>query len=562
MIKLNQQHPILWLYLFFGYFSIPYQILIYFSGMSGFTGLRQAILMSVIWLVPVLIWPNKAKILALVIGIILWVPAIIAFSYWLIYGQDFSQSVIFIIFETNIAEGTEFILSYIQFWHVAALIVFTLIPVYLWRAIPVLSLSTQVRYLFMAVFMLIVTWPVADDLVIQGSGYERTKSHLFKHLEPASPWNLAVGYARYREQLQDMALLLENNKQLAPLKSFSSIAEYNPDTLVLVIGESTNSQRMNLYGYDRDTTPRLNELGDELLRFNDVVSARPYTIESLQQALSFADSKNPDDFFTKPTLLNIIKQAGYHITWITNQQTQTKRNTMLTMLSQLADKQIYLNNNRAQNASQYDDVVINPFMEVLQQHSDGKQMIIVHLLGTHRQYRFRYPEVANYFTDNDHVPSWVDDSLLEVYNSYDNAVRYNDYVVATLIERLKETSKKSLFMYFSDHGEEVYDEPSSTFSGRDESKPTPAMYTVPFIVWSSPEFNKARQTNAWKTYLDRPFSLASFIHTLPDMIGLNFDGLERANSLVSDQFIAQPRWIGDPHSPKLLRDFDVINKSH
>jgi len=486
----------------------------------------------------------------------------IAFSYWLIYGQDFSQSVIFIIFETNIAEGTEFILSYLQFWHVAALMVFTLIPILLWRAIPVVSLSDRVRYPYIAAFMLILAWPVADDFVVKDSGYVRTKSHLFKHLEPASPWNLAVGYARYREQLQDMAVLLEKNKQIEPLKSFSSISEYSPDTLVLVIGESTNSQRMGLYGYARDTTPHLNAMEDELLRFSDVVSARPYTIESLQQALSFADSKNPDDFFTKPTLLNIIKQAGYHITWITNQQTQTKRNTMLTMLSQLADKQIYLNNNRAQNASQYDDVVIAPFKKALQQNSGEKQMIIVHLLGTHRVYDYRYPKSTTYFKDNDKAPTWIDDALLDVYNSYDNAIRYNDYVIATLIEQLKERSKKSLFVYFSDHGEEVYDEPDSQFSGRDESKPTPAMYTVPFIVWSSPEFNKARKTSTWQAYLDRPFSLAAFIHTLPDMIGITFDGLNHSKSLVSDTFIAQPRWIGDPNSPKALRDFDLLKTKY
>jgi heptose-I-phosphate ethanolaminephosphotransferase len=38
----------------------------------------------------------------------------------------------------------------------------------------------------------------------------------------------------------------------------------------------------------------------------------------------------------------------------------TKRNTMLTTFSQQTDEQVYLNNQRNQNASQYDDVVLAP----------------------------------------------------------------------------------------------------------------------------------------------------------------------------------------------------------
>ncbi|HAX1800310.1 TPA: sulfatase-like hydrolase/transferase, partial [Escherichia coli] len=102
-------------------------------------------------------------------------------------------------------------------------------------------------------------------------------------------------------------------------------------TLVLVIGESTQRGRMSLYGYLRKTTPELDALhktDPNLIVFRDVVTSRPYTIEALQQALTFADEMNPELYLTQPSLMNIMKQAGYKIFWITNQQTITARNTM------------------------------------------------------------------------------------------------------------------------------------------------------------------------------------------------------------------------------------------
>ncbi|MCV5768005.1 phosphoethanolamine transferase CptA, partial [Escherichia coli] len=80
---------------------------------------------------------------------------------------------------------------------------------------------------------------------------------------------------------------------------------------------------------------------------------------------TFADEMNPELYLTQPSLMNIMKQAGYKIFWITNQQTITARNTMLTLFSQQADKQYYMNQQRTQSAREYDTNVLQPFREVL-----------------------------------------------------------------------------------------------------------------------------------------------------------------------------------------------------
>ncbi len=92
----------------------------------------------------------------------------------------------------------------------------------------------------------------------------------------------------------------------------------------------------------------------------------------------------------------MMKQAGYKTFWITNQQTMTKRNTMLTTFSEQADEQVYLNNNRNQNAAQYDGDVIEPFNKALSDPAQRK-LIVVHLLGTHMSYQYRYPPTFDKF---------------------------------------------------------------------------------------------------------------------------------------------------------------------
>ncbi|MDI8799754.1 hypothetical protein MJM59_27675, partial [Salmonella enterica subsp. enterica serovar Montevideo] len=44
------------------------------------------------------------RVIAAVIGVVLWAASLAALSYYVIYGQEFSQSVLFVMFETNANE--------------------------------------------------------------------------------------------------------------------------------------------------------------------------------------------------------------------------------------------------------------------------------------------------------------------------------------------------------------------------------------------------------------------------------------------------------------------------
>lgn len=538
--------------LFFFYFSAVYQTLCFAFNVSGFIGLRESFYASFLWLVPVLLFQKYSKRLALIIGVISWIGSLPSLFYFFIYKQEFSQSVIYIIFESNIVESNEFLHTYFSWWMIPAFIVYSVIPYFFWKRLDNINLVISKKLILVPLFLFISTASFAKGYIFGTSKFDNSVNRQMTRMQSATPWNIVFGYINYKKVLDDMEELLAKNSTLPPVENLKDSSS-NVNTIVLVIGESTNRNRMSLYGYERDTTPRLNKMKDDLVVFKNVYSPRPYTIEVLQQALTFADEKHPNMYLKKVNLLNIMKQAGYETYWITNQQTQTKRNTMLTTFSKMVDHQVYLNNNRRQNSSSYDEVVLKPFNDVLNDKEVKKKFIVVHLLGTHSRYDYRYPEKFAKFSGLK-VSDKLDEKKTETYNNYDNAVYYNDYVVSNLINDVKKLDTSASLLYLSDHGEEVYDDVNKLKMGRNEYAPTDSMYTVPFIIYGNKKYRETNDYNKMKALTNRYFSSSDLIYTFSDFAKLRYDSLDLSRSILSEDFVQRPIYIGDPENKKPLRN--------
>lgn len=550
-----------WVLIYFWYFSSVLQIIILASGYSGTNGLRDSLLYSSLWLIPVLLFPGKTRLIAGIIGVVLWAVSICALAYYVIYGQEFSQSVLFVMFESNAGEAGEYFSQYFSMKLLLILLAYTAGAILLWTRLRPVTLSAPWRYGISALVLVgLIVYPLACDLLIKHRTPAKAVSSLTSRMEPAAPWQMIIGYTQYRTQLNSLQGILDKNRKLPPLANLKDSSGDAPRTLVLVIGESTQRGRMSLYGYSRDTTPELKALRDSdpnLTVFNNVVTSRPYTIEILQQALTFANEQHPDLYLTKPSLMNMMKQAGYKTFWITNQQTMTGRNTMLTVFSKQTDVQHYMNQQRTQSAREYDTNVLAPFKAVLADPAP-KKFIIVHLLGTHLKYKFRYPENWGKFDgQKDGVPPGLSEEQREAYNDYDNANLFNDHVVATLFRDFKATDPNGFMLYFSDHGEEVYDTPPHNIQGRNEAQPTRHMYTIPFIVWTSPAWQAAHPRDL-RPDVDRKYSSAELIHTWSDLAGLRYDDFDPTRSLVNPAFKETTRWIGNPYKKNALHDYDAL----
>lgn len=544
---------VLQLYLLFFYFSGLTHILMQLTGTTIFVSLRQAIYMSLLWLIPVLLLPKYTKPISAVISVVLWATSLISLGYFCIYGSEFSQSIFFIIFDSNTTEASEYLSNYFKWWMPLVFLAHTLVGYYLWRQVkPVVLSKTSLVIVISGILALLFLMPIAKEMA-KKQPLDLIVYNLERRMQPAQPWALVIGYKHYLALLKTTEAMLEKNAKIPPLTNLTNAYQENPTTLVLVIGESTSRLHMGIYGYPRNTTPKLNALKDELAIFTKVLSSRSSTIESLTNVLTFADLEHPNLYQEKPSLMNMMKQAGYKTYWITNQQTISQRNTMLTNFSKQMDEQIYLNNTLNQNSKSYDAQVLAPFSKAVNDPAPFK-FIVVHLLGTHMKYNYRYPESFDVFKSNNDLPSYLDDAhKVEMTNTYDNAVLYNDFVVASLIETLKAKQNRSLMVYMSDHGEDVFDSPPHKILGRIDTNPTLPMYAIPFFVWTSPLMHKDASLSFEKA-LDRPYSTAHFIHTWADLAGLNFDDFEPAKSIVNDAFLSQPLMVGDPKSATGIRE--------
>lgn len=550
-----------WVLIYFWYFSSVLQIIILASGYSGTNGLRDSLLYSSLWLIPVLLFPGRTRFIAAVIGVVLWAVSVCALAYYFIYGQEFSQSVLFVMFESNANEAGEYVSQYYSLKLLLILLAYTAGAVFLWLRLRPVYLAMPWRYGVCALVLGgLIVYPLTNSLLFKDRTPSEALGALGQRMEPAAPWQIIIGYAQYRTQLNHLQGLLDKNRQLPPLANLKDSSGDAPRTLVLVIGESTQRGRMSLYGYPRDTTPELKALRDSdpnLTVFNNVVTSRPYTIEILQQALTFANEQHPDRYLTEPSLMNMMKQAGYKTFWITNQQTMTARNTMLAVFSKQTDVQYYMNQQRTQSAREYDTNVLAPFKTVLADPAP-KKFIIVHLLGTHLKYKYRYPENWGRFDGHTaDLPAGLSQEQQEAYNDYDNANLFNDHVVSTLIKDYKATHPNGFMLYFSDHGEEVYDTPPHNLQGRNEAQPTRPMYTIPFLVWTSPEWRTAHPQDM-RADADRKYSSSELIHTWSDLAGLSYDGYDPTRSIVNPAFQETTRWIGNPYMKNALRDYDTL----
>jgi heptose-I-phosphate ethanolaminephosphotransferase len=539
---------LVWAYGLFWYLTGATQLLIGLTRTGSFEGFKDATITAFLWLVPLLLLPKQAQKIAGVSAIFIWLMALPGFGYFLVYRQEITQSLIFIIFESNKSESTEYFQNYISWGIALGFVAFSVLPIYLWSKVSSVTFKKSTCYALVgSILLLVFAYP--SYKAIKGNDLNLAYRSIDRHFSVSPPWQLLLGYWHYEKELGEIERNLLDFKKIPPLSHLTEQHKPLPTTIVLVIGESTNRLHMGLYGYHRNTNPKLSSIQNELKVFKDVFASRPNTIESLEQVLTFANQQHPDWYKTKPSILAMMKQAGYRTYWVTNQQTLTARNTMLTTFAKQADEQVFLNTSRQQNAYSYDEKVLAPYADMLNR-PDEKKLIVVHLLGTHMKYAYRYPESFDYYHDAKGLPKGLSEAQIDTVNAYDNAIRYNDTIVFELIQKLKLQNQHSLLFYFSDHGDDVYDSEPHDFQGRNEGRPTYAMYAIPFVVWHSPNWFNADLLHA-PNVLDRQYDNADFIYTFSELVGLQYDGYQPHESVVNAQFMEDPIMVGNPHQKSL-----------
>ena len=444
--------------------------------------------------------------------------------YFLIYNTYFSPSTIFVFFDSNPQEVSEFL----AFYSTKPIIVLTLITLLIsvWCLKQLYLLSSQ--------FFTVSKNTIIYSLIFIGIilGFLRVS----KLIDYNFPYLFARSYILYQKESKELDVYKKNkngNFESVAVKPSSAQQVY-----VLVLGESTTKSHLGVYDYARPTTPLLSAQKDDLLLFQDVISPNTYSVASVTKLLTLANYEYPKAT-GQGSIIQLANAADFETFWLSNQRPLGPYESLITKLSFSSDHTKFITTVNAGNSKTLDANLLSDLDKVLNQSQSNKIFILLHLIGTHHNYEDRYPPSFNVF--NGMVNSnFRSDAIAEKINHYDNAVLYNDFVLNSVIDRLKTLNANSFMLFLSDHGEELYTD--LNIAGHNEDTPTKSMYEIPFILWQSEKYKEYRTID---TDVNKPYMSDDLFHSLADLMGIQCNQVDYQRSIFSDRFKERPRIILD-----------------
>lgn len=361
---------------------------------------------------------------------------------------------------------------------------------------------TSFKYLFIICFLLLF-------------------SIFLKNRDQFHPYLALLSYKNFIQERNEISKI--DIKKTGDFKNITHDSTIYKETYVIIIGESTTRNHMGIYGYHRNTTPLLNARKDNLFVFNNVSAPHTHTIPSLKKSLTLnKDSESSYKF--NHTLIQLFNKANFDTYFISNQPPLGIYETTITLISKTSNKKIFTNLNH----SSYDQEILPPLSNVLASKSK-KKLILIHLMGTHLNYAERYPQNYAFFKDQIPKTKFKHTKAYQTINEYDNAIRYNDFIINSIINEVEKENTKSYVLYFSDHGEDVYE--TINEACHTETKGTDPMYQIPFILWLSPKYKLDAHKYTWDT--NRAYNNRDLFHTISDLSNINFKQFEPCKSIVN-----------------------------
>lgn len=299
----------------------------------------------------------------------------------------------------------------------------------------------------------------------------------------------------------------ENYKEASRNFKFDARSEHSataPEVYVMVVGETARAHNFSLYGYPRNTNPLLSKTPG-IKAFPNVTTQSNTTHKSVPMLLSAASAEDFERLFHEKGILAAFKEAGFHTVFISN---QLPNHSFIDFLGEQADEHYFLKKEDALQGNHYDEDLLQKLDEILPKADASssahyryrKLFVVLHTYGSHFNYQERYPRSFAYFKPDSRSEA-KSENRRDLLNAYDNTIRYTDYILHGIIERLQKwegiqtktdgvyDQPTSAMLYTSDHGENIFDDDRHLFL---HAAPKASDYElhVPFIIWTSEGFSK------------------------------------------------------------------------
>ena len=313
------------------------------------------------------------------------------------------------------------------------------------------------------------------------------------------------------------------------------------DIYVLVVGETSRADNWGVYGYERQTTPKLSN-DSNLIVFRDALTQSNTTHKSVSIILSPASAQNYEQIYSQKGILAAFDEAGFETIFLSN---QARNSSFIEYFGDQAHHTEYYRDSES-TQNHYDEVLLERIKHYVDT-ANKPTFIVVHTYGSHFNYGERYPSEFAKFQPDEFSAIEVA-SRDRMVNAYDNSILYTDHILHEITNIMNQSNKSSAMLYLSDHGEDIMDDRRNRFL---HASPNPTYYQlrIPFIVWFSPKYQNThtQKVELVKANKNKPVSSNMVFPTLLDIANIETPFLEKDLSLANSAFTLQERMYLDDH---------------
>lgn len=317
------------------------------------------------------------------------------------------------------------------------------------------------------------------------------------------------------------------------------------EVYVMVVGETSRACNWSLFGYGRNTNPRLSqETG--VVTFPRTLSESNTTHKSVPMLMSPVSALDYDSIYYRKGIVTAFKEAGFATAFFSNQR---RNHSFIDFFGMEADVCRFIKEDSLPgDANLPDEALLGHVADILQQGA-RKQFILLHTYGSHFNYRERYPADKAVFRPDSptEAEARCRNSLL---NAYDNTICYTDEFLSKLIALLHRQDADAALLYTSDHGEDIFDDRRGLFL---HASPVPSYYQihVPFLAWTSDGY-RSHHPSVWQSLQNNRMknvsSSASFFPTMLELAGIRSPYRQDSLSVADSTFTERKRVYLNDHN--------------
>ena len=306
-----------------------------------------------------------------------------------------------------------------------------------------------------------------------------------------SPSSFIASSYRYYQRFSSASIIAKNRQSLTNFYNFNYVDKIkdnkNELKIIVVIGESLRSDHLQLFGYNRLTTPNL-AMRKNLLKFRSQAFYQ-VTTPAINDLLSSRLNSEFMDIPKEKSLVDLMKNLDFKTYWFSMQSSKQFGTEMLNIMAMESDEYFFRDRIRMYfpNRTNLYDADLLPYLnQVIQKNQ--RSFIVLHTFGSHTHFFERYPQQFKVYRD-ECGKDLQSCSLEQINNSYDNSVLYTDYFLDETIKIIDQSN--AILFFISDHGSFLGE--NGIYANGNLSDVGNAAHNVPMFIY----FSKKLQENIY-----------------------------------------------------------------